>query len=1792
MKFNLGRFFVLLILIFVSSFAKSADYYWIGGEGNWSDLNHWATASGGNITHLQIPTSEDDVFFDENSFTADGQIVEINGNLAFCRNLDFSNARRNQIFRTNQNNTLNIFGSVTFVPEMISEINGSIQLSGEGLNNTIDFQFAVVQGNFFVEGNGSWTLAGHLNVIGTFFLNRGTLHLDSFTLLCGFFHSHSIAPRALYWEEGTVQVNNGSQDFGSLDNPNNVYSIEIYSENWMSFSSNGTLILPDPRSKIYIISKELWPTDPGGNIVFDDIIVQADFGIFELINRYNQTEIAIRDLRLNHNSNILSEATMRDVYLAPGYRYLLHGDSDFVMNSLFANGSCEAPITLQSASVGQATRITFQEEVNIEYVELGDIHITSGVGNLLNGTDRGNNQGWNIMDRESSDYFWIGDGGLWSSPNHWSLTSGGAPAGCIPSSTDNVFFDQNSFSLDNQSVVINIPDASCKTMDWSGVTNSPILTGDEANNLSISGSLYFDAGMTNDFQGRVSLVGALQGLEVRSAGNVFNTDVYFENPNGQWTVLDDIDIGSALRIINGHIIFDDVNIDVSDFDSQIDTERIIDFKSSVLNLITRGNFGAEARIQMANLTLNSENLIINSYGPAAVIRLYGESSITFKEYNSYANSGYLESYLYGDGNHLSIEKIYFKKSGGLIGEIRMDSLIMTGGNSYDLNDDRTHLFLNELILREPCYGIADIFTEDIFFIGTQAQITFQENRIIDGFSFRDIKANSDFGDVQVIRGVDAGRNLGFNFIDYVSRNLYWIGGEGQWTNPENWSLSSGGLGGECAPISLDNVFFDVNSFDTNQDIVLSDSILNLTCRNFTFDAPETDIRFSGIFMKIYGSLFLERQVRWFVQNMTTDGVGDSQFIRTSGTLMNNIMIQGRAPVELSDDLILFDFRGIEITTTAPFITNGHDIRSSSFSIRIEEGISEVDMSGSTVEITGDASPLYKPIQFFGNSMVALDSVLFRLTGPNSGIYNEGDVYIHNVIFETASGQMHTDNRSELSYSRLDVLGNGLFEGGFATDSLIFYPSKTYIFDAEVAVDIGSYWRARGNNCTPIGITSSGVGFKSQVIIPTEGVVEFDFVEMRDMEAQGGADFNAGPHSTDIQNSNRGWLFPELTEVDGELGFLGKDLVLCGDESTTINAFSNTPNETYIWNNGSMASEIEVSNAGQYSVEVTFLNGCEIMDSINVIEASEVQIQLPNDTVICNEIDFEIDAELGIDNAIYNWSDGSNTPELQINSPGIYKIDVSVGECSASDSFQVDLVTIENLDLGADIMACQGDTILLGFGSNENLNFMWSNDLTTPEILVTEEGLFSVLISSDECEISDEVNVILSPLPVFSLGEDVNICEDSVLLLNAPLLNEEYLWSDGTTTNEIRISNEAKYTLTITDSNGCSFSDEIQIIVHDIPQIQLADDTSFCQGDEVLITFQSNNDSDDLEWLGTGIGALLVSMSGEYVASASNGFCTSFDTITVSELPPPIVNLGGDTTICSSEGFSLNVSQEGADYEWNNGSTDAFLDIINTATYEVTVSIGSCFASDGIFIAVVEGPQVTIEGINEACDGEAIELIAVSGSDSLLWNTGENDASIIVDQSAIYSVQVSDNQGCTFSDSLSVTFGDTPFVDLTSDTVLCDNQQLSIDFPDSDLTYNWSDGIKNHQRNITSSGDYQLTVTNEFGCDYEASIGVVFQECSEFSMYIPDAFAPSSVSGNDKFYISVAENIQITSWSLNLFDRWGNHVFRTLDPNIAWDGKWMNNQLKPGVYVYNLEIEYIDDIGPGKENTSGTITLLE
>src|SRR5687768_3782613 len=99
MKKNLS--FLFLIFIFSKSLT-AANYYWVGGTGNWSDYaNHWATSSGGTVFHVTIPSPNDDVFFNGNSFAAAGDTVYMDTTITNCRTMDWSGVSYNTIIYGN-----------------------------------------------------------------------------------------------------------------------------------------------------------------------------------------------------------------------------------------------------------------------------------------------------------------------------------------------------------------------------------------------------------------------------------------------------------------------------------------------------------------------------------------------------------------------------------------------------------------------------------------------------------------------------------------------------------------------------------------------------------------------------------------------------------------------------------------------------------------------------------------------------------------------------------------------------------------------------------------------------------------------------------------------------------------------------------------------------------------------------------------------------------------------------------------------------------------------------------------------------------------------------------------------------------------------------------------------------------------------------------------------------------------------------------------------------------------------------------------------------------------------------------------------------------------------------------------------------------------------------------------------------------------------------------------------------------------------------------------------------------
>ena len=76
MRYKISRAFIVVIIAFITVTGYASNKYWVNGTGSWNDPNHWSEISGG-ISGTTIPTQVDNVIFDDNSFSQDGQQVII-----------------------------------------------------------------------------------------------------------------------------------------------------------------------------------------------------------------------------------------------------------------------------------------------------------------------------------------------------------------------------------------------------------------------------------------------------------------------------------------------------------------------------------------------------------------------------------------------------------------------------------------------------------------------------------------------------------------------------------------------------------------------------------------------------------------------------------------------------------------------------------------------------------------------------------------------------------------------------------------------------------------------------------------------------------------------------------------------------------------------------------------------------------------------------------------------------------------------------------------------------------------------------------------------------------------------------------------------------------------------------------------------------------------------------------------------------------------------------------------------------------------------------------------------------------------------------------------------------------------------------------------------------------------------------------------------------------------------------------------------------------------------------------
>ena len=397
--------------------------------------------------------------------------------------------------------------------------------------------------------------------------------------------------------------------------------------------------------------------------------------------------------------------------------------------------------------------------------------------------------------------------------------------------------------------------------------------------------------------------------------------------------------------------------------------------------------------------------------------------------------------------------------------------------------------------------------------------------------------------------------------------------------------------------------------------------------------------------------------------------------------------------------------------------------------------------------------------------------------------------------------------------------------------------------------------------------------------------------------------------------------------------LGADTTVC--EGVTLVIEDNIDNSVNLWSNFSSGDTIQVTSPGIYWLEVT-KNNCKTRDSILVTQDLLPDINLGNDTSICDQIPlliFPISTGGTISN--YLWQDNSIANSLTVNNSGNFLLQASNSCGSSRDSININFYLKPSL--GKDTSLCNATEFTINAGIADA--YTWSNGVATSIVTVYNSGIYWVETISGQCSGRDSIEVSFLSTPFFDIGTDTSYCDIEFITLNAGNA-ETYAWSNGATSPSINVSNSGIYWADA--SNGpCLTRDSIQLEFNTTPLLELGNDTSFCQGESITLTSDFAN---TYLWSnGANTSTIDLNVAGLYWLQLNNGTCFKRDSITLStELCDIVIELPNSFTP-NGDGFNdVFMPKE------NQGIANATLRILNRWGAEIFFTENLSQGWDGTF----------------------------------------------------------------------------------------------------------------------------------------------------------------------------------------------------------------------------------------------------
>lgn len=271
--------------------------------------------------------------------------------------------------------------------------------------------------------------------------------------------------------------------------------------------------------------------------------------------------------------------------------------------------------------------------------------------------------------------------------------------------------------------------------------------------------------------------------------------------------------------------------------------------------------------------------------------------------------------------------------------------------------------------------------------------------------------------------------------------------------------------------------------------------------------------------------------------------------------------------------------------------------------------------------------------------------------------------------------------------------------------------------------------------------------------------------------------------------------------------------------------------------------------------------------------------------------------------------------------------------------------------------------------------------------------------------------------------------------------------------------------------------------HTSPIVNLGADTTVCA--DVTLNLNAENTGATFLWDNNSTNATRsINAAGTYFVKVTNtNNCVTTDTIKVEQNVLPLKSLGADISVCKEliNTITLDAGNIGAQYLWNDSTTDQTLIINQSGRYNVKVTNNfGCVINDTVVVNFNPSPIVNLGADTTVCTETTLQLNAGNVGATFLWDNNTTARMRTTTIGGSYFVKVTNNFNCSTTDTIHISNFAIPQPNLGPDTAICQGETIVLN-PGTFRSYSWSTRAQTATITIAEEASYYVTIKDENGC---------------------------------------------------------------------------------------------------------------